>query len=235
MDNLLAGSIASFSVLVTHPLDTMKTNKQISTEQFQHQKKSIYTVIKTQYRGIGYALLNGMITNGLLFGTFSMIQTNFGTNSFNTGLLTGIPLGMISNPFELLKIQRQNTSKLIRITDFSRKEFCRGMEFTLLREIIGSSIYFGSYEVLKTQMSERNINTSISTFVAGGSAGLLSWVFSYPIDVVKTRVQSNFKKSYIEAIKEKNLWSGFRYCAIRSIIGNGITFTLYENILNITK
>jgi hypothetical protein len=59
-------------------------------------------------------------------------------------------------------------------------------------------------------------------------AGMLSWLLTYPIDVIKTRVQSNNHLSMIGAYKMGNIWSGLSFCLLRSFIVNGSGFAIYD-------
>ncbi|CAJ1445873.1 unnamed protein product [Effrenium voratum] len=59
----------------------------------------------------------------------------------------------------------------------------RGLGMTVLRDTPSNGIYFTVYEFIS-----RNLGKSdMSSFVAGGCAGVCSWSSVYPIDVIKTR------------------------------------------------
>ena len=97
----------------------------------------------------------------------------------------------------------------------------RGYTSTLIRECIGSSIYFGGYHSLNSH--------EVSPFVSGGISGMASWLFTYPIDVVKTRVKKYpHTLSYVDAIKIGSLWNGIYFCLIRGFIVNGTVFYMYD-------
>lgn len=60
----------------------------------------------------------------------------------------------------------------------------------LLFQVPGFASYFMTYEYLSRSWS--GSNGEVSPFVvlmAGGIAGSASWVFSYPLDVIKSRIQ----------------------------------------------
>lgn len=64
---------------------------------------------------------------------------------------------------------------------------------TFLREILGLSVYFGSYEAGMRLLSKGENSAEapiLGAFLAGGIAGSASWFFTYPIDYVKTLMQS---------------------------------------------
>ena len=60
-------------------------------------------------------------------------------------------------------------------------------------------------------------------------AGVLSWFFTYPIDVIKTRIQGTDINS-IEAFKKGGLFNGIKICLLRSFLVNSIGFFIYEKI-----
>ncbi|KXN68212.1 mitochondrial substrate carrier [Conidiobolus coronatus NRRL 28638] len=73
----------------------------------------------------------------------------------------------------------------------------------------------------------------------GGATGIVSWFFSYPMDVIKSRVQSNNSPStkLIPNIKQiwnettprgKNFFKGVSVTLVRAFPVNAISFTIYE-------
>ena len=83
------------------------------------------------------------------------------------------------------------------------------------------SLYFGTYYEMK--------NKNFHPLISGGMAGLTSWTFTYPLDVIRTRqIAQNI--SFINAFKLKKLWKGYQICALRAILLNGINFWVYEKV-----
>ena len=67
----------------------------------------------------------------------------------------------------------------------------RGLGITLCREVPAFALYFGSYHWLCNVLhatSDDAVNI-LKLLLAGGTAGIISWVFTYPQDVIKTRLQ----------------------------------------------
>ena len=89
--------------------------------------------------------------------------------------------------------------------------------------IPGIFIYFSTYQKLK----EKNV----PVFLSGSLAGSASWLFTYPIDTIKTRIQNESCKTIKEAINKGGLNNGIGICLLRAFIVNGINFTVYENAL----
>jgi hypothetical protein len=57
---------------------------------------------------------------------------------------------------------------------------------------------------------ERHVTAA--TFLAGGSAGVVQWIATYPIDVVKTRIQASPPNAY------RSMWE----CAASSVRAEGL-------------
>lgn len=68
---------------------------------------------------------------------------------------------------------------------------------TLLRETMAMATYFGIYEMVWRECDKYEPKEKFSThqkmlisFFGGGLAGSGSWLFTYPIDYIKTLIQS---------------------------------------------
>ena len=115
---------------------------------------------------------------------------------------------MIYNPVELLKVRAQinrteninylrATIALLRNEGFVGGVY-KGMLALLLRDVPGWGVYFWCYEFLKRQFNmqeaKRNgtdnsrLNMMIKMWCAG-VAGQASWFVSYPMDIIKTKIQ----------------------------------------------
>lgn len=80
--------------------------------------------------------------------------------------------------------------------------------------------------------------------IAGGVAGLCAWAVSYPLDVVKTRVQSlpvaefrhgGWRHNTMSVIRTiwrtegmRGFWRGFGPCIVPSFPANALGFVAYE-------
>ena len=217
MDNIqfIAGGIAGAGLALSgHPMDTLKTWTQANTFPSRVTFRSLY-------RGVAYPFAGQIILNSSLFGLQDFFNTHVTNgNRVVGGVLAGSTSCILTNPMELYKIRAQE--KL----PFIYNPF-RGFSLTLLRESTSFGIYFGTYYYLKDNYCDEN---RLGQFVSGGLAGVFSWMFNYPVDVVKTRVQSDM--SYKEAIKMGNLSAGFKWCMLRAFICNSIAFLLYESSVN---
>ena len=212
----IAGAVQS---IIGHPLDTLKTisqNKMIS---------SSYS-LKSLYLGFTPSLIQSSFLTGTAFYTNNYLYEltqNKVLSSFYTGLLGCL----VICPLEDLKIKRQMSHPN---TQFSISQFNSSYKYihlVSLREIPAITVYFSSYRCLKEQQ--------INIVLAGGISGVLSWLITYPIDTIKSRMQSNLCSTLTESIKIGNLYHVLGYCLFRAFIVNGASFYSYESILSKIK
>ena len=205
--------VGTAQVLSGHPLDTLKSNmqkyKKINWGFFKRSPKQLY-------RGVTYPLLGNGFINATFFGLNKYFYTKY-YNYYLSGALAGFTTCVITNPIDLYKIRKQVGKKNIyRINPF------RGYISTTTRESIAMSIYFGTYHSL--------IDKQWNPFVAGSLTGAMTWLITYPIDVIKTRMQSDSKITHYQAFKQQNLWKGLNICLLRAFIVNGIAFGIYDYV-----
>ena len=196
-------------IIIGFPLDTIIVYKQ--TGQNINNIK-----LKYIYKGIQYPLLSYGLINSLCFGMNYNIH-KYTLNHYISGAITGLFTSIIISPMELYKIRSQKL-KHKYINPFT------GLHVTSVRESISTSLYFGLYNTL--------IDQNINMFISGGLSGSISICFCFPIDVIKTRIQSSECKTIYESIKMKNLLRGISVCFCRSFIVNAVGFYIYENSKN---
>lgn len=216
MNEFTLGYISGFAqTIIGHPLDTIKTNFQA--------KKSIYPItIRNLYRGVIPPLLGNSCVVSLHFGLNDTLNPYLWNNNFISGFFAGLGGSIILNPMELYKVRAQNRITPIYINPLY------GLLPTMGRETFGISVYFGTYHYLFD-------NGICNSLLAGGISGWMSWLISYPLDVIKTRIQSNRANTIIEAYHQKHLWKGFGICSVRSVIVNGLGFYIYQHIKDLEK
>ena len=75
--------------------------------------------------------------------------------------------------------------------------------------MLAMGIYFTSYHLIKHHMNTNNESSQalkhFKVMLAGGLAGLTSWVIGYPIDFLKTKIQSQD----LDEKKYKSSWDCF--------------------------
>ena len=190
--------------------------------------------------------------------------------NFNPGLalLAGCISGVVNSPIvcasELVKckMQMQKTGnkedknvydcfvKQIKKNGVQRGSL-QGNVSTIWREVPAYGAQFYVYEKVKNIFSKYNESKGLSgettlfqSFLSGGCAGFGCWLFSYPQDCVKTRIQCNdighYKsvfgdggtfnahKDIWKSLGPRGFWVGFSAVCGRAIIGNSFGFLFWE-------
>lgn len=173
------------------------------------------------------------------------------------GFFSAIPMTLITAPFERVKIilqiqgQKQlgpgEKPKYNGGVDVVRqlykeggvKSVFRGSAMTLARDGPGSAAYFATYEYIKRTLSPKDENGNATgelslkaVIAAGGAAGVAMWIPVFPVDTVKSRLQSAAGKPTIGGtIRElygkggvKAFFPGFGPALARAVPANAATF-----------
>ncbi|KAG6581896.1 Mitochondrial arginine transporter BAC2 [Cucurbita argyrosperma subsp. argyrosperma] len=207
-------------------------------------------------------------TNAVLCRAFDPAVTDNRPPSYKAVALGGFGTGalqsLILTPVELVKIRLQlqdlgtsshsdlgssrlgpmQVAKNIFKTE-GYKGLYRGLTITMLRDAPSHCFYFWTYEFMREKLHpgcrESGQETLRTMLVAGGLAGVASWVCCYPLDVVKTRLQAQSKMSFqkysgivdcfYKSVKEEGysvLWRGLGTAIARAFVVNGAIFSAYE-------
>ncbi|KEF60499.1 solute carrier family 25, member 46 [Exophiala aquamarina CBS 119918] len=173
------------------------------------------------------------------------------------GFFSAIPMTLITAPFErvkvLLQIQGQKhlapgeKPKYSGGVDVVRQLYkeggvrsvFRGSAMTLARDGPGSAAYFAVYEYVKRSLSpkdaEGNATGELSlpaVMTAGGAAGVAMWIPVFPVDTIKSRLQSAEGRPTIGGTIRgvyanggiKAFFPGFGPALARAIPANAATF-----------
>lgn len=217
--------------------------------------------IRGLYRGMSSPMAGVAAINATVFGVYGSIQRyssnpNSYTTHFVAGSAAGLTQSVICSPVELAKTRLQLQANVagarifkgpmqllngVYRTDGIRGLF-KGVTITALRDIPGYAIYFVSYEYMMRIKKDPGL---LYTSMAGGTAGILSWVLAFPIDVIKSRLQAdgmtNGKLNYngiVDCVKKSYQREGrnvfFRGCSatlLRAFPMNAVCFVVVANTL----
>jgi hypothetical protein len=233
-DNVIKSSFIAGGVqtILGHPLDTIKTRIQIYNTGYKNTIYNLYKKegIRSFYKGGLFPFISGCSQNCFIFSTEDYLQ-NYFNNHIYTGFISGSISSIITSPAELIKcqIQQEKSShlKIKNVISIMKKKnivLSTGLSSTFIRDSIGFSIYFGSYNYFQDKYNNPLIN--------GGLAGMMSWIYSYPIDVIKTHKQIyNLPyKTIINNIQINKYIKGIDIVLIRSFVVNAGIFYLYEKM-----
>ena len=208
-DFIAAACVGVAQVSIGHPFDTTKI-------LMQNNRKWFGLPLRNYYRGWRFPLCSAVILNSITFPTVERTKP-YTKNSFLSGCIAGIVITPIVFCFDIGKIKQQTKQPITIKTILN----ARGRYSTFARESLASSIYFGSYFTCR--------DYGWHPLLAGGTAGLCNWTFTYPIDVIKSR-QIAQNLTIKQALNMGNLWRGYPICATRGIIVNAIDFWVYESV-----
>lgn len=183
--------------------------------------------------------------NALVFGvqgnTLRALGCDTPLNQFLAGAAAGAIQCVVCCPMELAKtrLQLQDTGpartykgSLDCLAQIYRREGLRGvnrgMLSTLLRETPSFGVYFFTYDVLTHALDcEPGAPLLVpKLLLAGGTAGITSWLSTYPMDVIKSRLQA-------DGLRGAPRYRGIVDCACQSyqeegwrVFTRGLTSTL---------
>eukprot|EP00755_Sulcionema_specki_P022717 Sspe_Gene.13982::Locus_4820_Transcript_1_1_Confidence_1.000_Length_1510::g.13982::m.13982/K15109/SLC25A20_29, CACT, CACL, CRC1; solute carrier family 25 (mitochondrial carnitine/acylcarnitine transporter), member 20/29 len=208
-----------------------------------------------------------MAENAVCFYGFGQakkaLQWYHGTSSlshldlFAAGAAAGAAVSFVLTPVELVKCRMQTmagtqytgvwdcTRRVIRKEGF--RGLYRGNTATMAREIPGNGITYMSYEVM-CEVAAKHMgchHEELPTYVyacAGGVAGMLYWPLPYPMDTVKSRMQtSSSPKPFFTTLRDivrhhgiRGLYRGFPVTILRSAPASATVFVTYEAIKKAT-
>lgn len=279
--SLAAGGVGGIcAVVVGHPFDLVKVRLQTA-------ERGVYTgamdvvrrtvaregMVRGLYAGVSAPLVGVTPMFAVSFWGYDMgkklvasvtdVPVRNGTPQYSiaqisaAGLLSAIPVTLITAPFErvkvLLQIQGQKQlapgekPKYAGALDVVKQLYkegglrsvFRGSAMTLARDGPGSAAYFATYEYIKRSLSPKDAEgnatgeLSLSAVIAaGGAAGVAMWIPVFPVDTIKSRIQSAAGNPTIggtigELYRKggvKAFFPGFGPALARAVPANAATF-----------
>ncbi|KAF6057988.1 Mitochondrial carrier family protein [Candida parapsilosis] len=100
---------------------------------------------------------------------------------------------------------------------------------TLVRESVGLGIYFATYEALIANDLKKHPGLTRAEIkpwklcMYGGLSGYTLWISIYPVDVIKSKLQTDALKG-----AKYSFYKGFLPTILRAAPANGATFAVFE-------
>jgi len=170
------------------------------------------------------------------------------------GVFAGAASSIFRTPIERVKCWSQihGTSTIRSTFDLLRnyglfKGLWYGMWPTLTREVPQFAVYYPIYEATCAVLADPDTHGDKSQlsgwkiFVGGASAGVWCWIITYPIDVVKTRIQAAPPGTYRNMFHcaadlwrsggVRIYWNGIMPTIYRAAALHSAIFVVYERVL----
>jgi solute carrier family 25 (mitochondrial carnitine/acylcarnitine transporter), member 20/29 len=168
------------------------------------------------------------------------------------GAGSGFGSTLILTPVELIKCRLQVKNDYKGPIDCVRRAVAaegvtglyRGLLSTLMREVPGNAAWFGTYHFFGRALSGKESvkdGTQFTQLVAGGLAGMAYWGVPFPIDTIKSEVQTKPSGTSTlqvakQLLRERGIKGMYRGCGVtlvRAFPGNAVTFWMYERVMNL--
>ncbi|XP_039210914.1 solute carrier family 25 member 53 [Crotalus tigris] len=222
------------------------------------------------YRGAFPPLMAKTLQGTLMFGTYNSFYgflSNQPWGSFSrratAGLFSGFLEALVFCPFERVqnvlqdgtKVQRFPTTRHILTTfrsyplgeSFSLG-FYRGLGLILIRNGLGSSLYFALEEPLRSSFSTQSLPVGIPAFLSGSISGTLVCLLLYPLGILIANMQSQVGRqetlsllaTMAEVWKARGrkawlLYRGGSLLILRSSLTWGLTTAIYQFLSKVTS
>ncbi|KAM0511735.1 hypothetical protein ACHAPE_009525 [Trichoderma viride] len=263
-------------IVVGNPLDIEKVRQQTTRDAIgkPFSQSSVAFMKGTAAPIFGYGALNA-----LLFVSYNRSEAmlkdaastrDAGWVTWTAGAMGGLAVWVVSAPTELIKCRAQMSTpatsswtifKQILRTD-GVKGLYHGGVVTALRDSIGYGFYFWTYELAHrywpaaatagdTASGRRETS---KVLLCGGIAGIATWASVFPLDVIKSRLQTQqYPPSVLAyrgiASKERGgawriakdtyreggirpFFRGLSICSVRAFLVNAIQWAVYEWIMS---
>lgn len=182
---------------------------------------------------------------------------------FNCGAVAGFANGFLASPIEHIRIRLQtqtgDSKAFSGPIDCAKKLYqssgirgiYKGLMPTLFRESVGLGIYFATYEALVARELEKFPALSRKDVpgwklcLFGGLSGYTLWIGIYPVDVIKSKLQTDSLskpayRSSLDVVRDvfarngiRGFYRGFVPTILRAAPANGATFAVFETTMRL--
>lgn len=263
-DEFVCGAVASLvNISLTFPLNKVMFRQQVHGIRLlrafrQLQKEGLVYL----YRGLLPPLLQRTATVSLMFGTYAYysqtVDRQFPSLPWTaTHMIAALGAGSteaILAPFERVQVVLQmrdyhgdvhNSLHAFRtITQHGYRELYRGLSAILCRNGPSNVLFLGLRDPLQQALphSDSRFGQTATAFISGAGLGASLSTLFFPLNVVKTRMQSRIggpfltiRQSLLETLAERGyrwrkLFRGVHLNYTRSFVSWGIINAVYEHL-----
>lgn len=225
-------------VTISYPFDVIKV--QMQKMLYTNNINAIKDIIKSDpyklYRGASISYTSVGIDRSIQF--YLMEKLNKKYNSYINGIIISLIGSVYNVPAQYLTTNiALFNNRTISFRDnikniYNRSTVYRGYFLEMGKNQIGSSIFMGTYYLLRNKYGD---NTKYSP-IYGALSGLSLWPFIYPIDTIRTEYQTSnntFKNIIYQRYRQYGILSFYKGMApvlFRTIPSASIGMFVYEYI-----
>lgn len=275
LKDLIAGTIGGASgIIVGHPIDTVKVRLQVD-RSYKGITDCVLKTVRLEgptsfFKGVVAPVLGAAPINAVVFVTYGGVM-RLAAESYGkkldeselpiywhgiAGICAGFGQNAFGTPNELVKIKCQvNRTENVRSIQMAKRLFNKGglskglyqgWWITAARDTPAFGIYFVSYEFYRNLFQSWGLSQVASAFFAGGMAGSNSFLFTHPIDVIKsmrqeqkirtpkhqTRTLYLIKQAYLANGRSLSIFArGVIPSVLRAYPVSAVTFVIYDYLL----
>lgn len=276
--SLSAGAVAGGLAKTTiAPLDRTKINFQVSKEKYSFKKACKFIISSYQkdgflslWRGNSATMARIIPYAAIQFSAHEQWKRVLGVDQiegqradpkvrFLAGSLAGVTSQTLTYPLDLARAQmavtgKENYSSLFEVFFKSWKEggiksFYRGYVPTILGVVPYAGTSFYTYGSLKIWYTEKFGETNpFTNLICGACAGIMGQSTSYPLDIVRRRMQTanitgvqyvtiigSLLKIYREEGIRNGFFKGLSMNWIKGPVAVGISFASYDYVLSFLR
>lgn len=224
------------------------------------------------YRGVASPLAGLALLNATLFASYRTgLKAINGADItdasaplasvFGAGAFAGVCASFVEGPVDLFKSKMQ-TMKVTEagpqykgtfdcakqiVSKHGIRGVYQGLPATFIRNSVGYSLYFGFYQwTLRALHKDKDSKPSALAVMAAGSVGGMAFWALYPLDIFKTKLQTDaslvserFYKGYMHCARHtyqtvgiSGMMAGVTPCLIRAAVANAFCLLAYEQVLH---
>ncbi|EGG13508.1 mitochondrial substrate carrier family protein [Cavenderia fasciculata] len=217
------------------------------------------------YKGVTSPLVGLCLMNAVMFFSYGQAKKAIQGDSkeelsveqlAKAGAIAGLTIAFVESPVDLFKSQLQvpGQTQFNGLADVAKKIYqsrgirgvYQGFSSTLVRNVPANCCYFASYELARRAFLEPGqLLEDLPTWkvlVSGGIGGMSYWTLTFPIDVIKSSLQTDSivpsQRRFQGLIdcaskiyKQQGIagfYKGFTPCFIRSFPANAACFVAFE-------
>lgn len=254
--------------VVGHPLDLVKSRLQMAHSPYHGvidcvRKTAAHEGLRGFFKGLSPPLLMTGYTNAVLFTANGVAQRL--VRGTQTEPLSALQLLLATwlaapvyvfalTPIEVVKVRLQTQSasagkgvyagpidcvrRMVR--DEGMAALFKGFSATLASRFVGLPFYIAGYSLFKRALTAWNggVENFAVSLVAGGLAGMSFWTANYPLDCLKTRLQTHAGAQRLGLVATaravlaeegvRGLYKGFSACLLRAFPANAAQFSVND-------